>query len=158
MMMQLRKTQVFLLVALGLSIAGIERLSAQEGQLVDVVVHSAAVEGNLLDDSADRNVTVYLPPGYDEDTARNYPVLYLLHGYTGTNEVWFSGNSFLGAGNIREIADALIESGAIQPLIIVMPDARNKYLGSYYTDSPVTGNWALDAAETAKLTTKPTKS
>ena len=54
-----------LLLALGPSIVGSGHSLAftQDGQLVDVVVHSPALEGNLLGDSPDRNVTIYLPPG-----------------------------------------------------------------------------------------------
>jgi enterochelin esterase-like enzyme len=113
---------------------------AAGGRLVEEVVHSAALEGNLLGDSPDRNVTVYLPPGYDENPGRRYPVIYLLHGYTGTNALW-TGSGYLGSMNIQEIADRLVESGTINPMLIIMPDARNKYRGSMYTNSPVTGNW-----------------
>jgi enterochelin esterase-like enzyme len=38
--------------------------------------------------------------------------------------------------------DSLITSGAVREMILVMPDASNKYLGSHYANSPVTGNWA----------------
>lgn len=35
----------------------------------------------------DRNYAVYLPPGYEEDR-REYPVLYLLHGYSDNYTGW----------------------------------------------------------------------
>ncbi|MBW8859510.1 MAG: esterase, partial [Caulobacter sp.] len=46
-----------------------------------IKVHGAALEGNLEGESPDRDVVVYLPPGYAADTARRYPVVYALHGY-----------------------------------------------------------------------------
>lgn len=113
---------------------------AQEGQLVDIVVHSPALEGNLLGDSADRNVTIYLPPGYDENAGQRYPVLYLLHGYTATNQMW-KGTQYVAGLNIGRVADGLIAEGQIQPMILVMPDGENTYWGSWYANSPVIGNW-----------------
>ena len=140
MITQLRKTHVFLLlVVLGLSINGIDHLSAQEGQLVDVAVHSPSLEGNLLEDSAGRNVTIYLPPEYEENPEQRYPVIYLLHGFFATNKIWI-GREYLNI-NIKSIADDLINQEKIIPMIIVMPDARNKYQGSFYANSPVTGSW-----------------
>ncbi len=57
---------------------------------------------------------VYLPPGYDSQAARRYPVAYLLHGQDSTDDQWVR----LG---INTVADRMIESGEIPPLIIVMP-------------------------------------
>lgn len=58
--------------------------------------------------------TVYLPPCYGTQSAAGYPVLYLLHGITETEEQW------LRMG-LRDQADRLILDGEIPPLIIVMP-------------------------------------
>lgn len=130
----------------GLLIGGFIPVTASvaEGTLVEVVVHSPALEGNLLEDTPDRNVTIYLPPGYNENTDELFPSVYLLHGFTGNNTLW-TGQGYpltpLPELNINEIADALIEEGEIAPMIIVMPDASNKYLGSWYSNSSVAGNW-----------------
>lgn len=112
---------------------------AAEGRLVEEVVHSAALEGNLLGDSPDRNVTVYLPPGYDDDPAVRYPAVYLLHGYWASNRVWMGGE-YLSI-SIQAIADRLIEQGTMKPMIIVMPSAANRYKGAWYTNSLVAGHW-----------------
>jgi enterochelin esterase-like enzyme len=60
---------------------------------------------------------VYLPPCYDEEPDRHYPVLYLLHGQTYTDDQWIR----LGAARAL---DELIHSGDAQPFIIVFPDDR----------------------------------
>jgi len=60
--------------------------------------------------------SIYLPPGYGTDKI-NYPVLYLLHGYTDDQTGWVQ------FGDVRRIATAAIERGDVPPLIIVMPDA-----------------------------------
>lgn len=52
----------------------------QLGTVVFGTIHSPALEGNLIGDSATRPYAVYLPPGY-EVSAKRYPVLYVLHGY-----------------------------------------------------------------------------
>ena len=53
-----------------------------------IKVHGVSLEGNLEGDSPDRDVIVYLPPSYNKDATRRYPVLYALHGYSISNEKW----------------------------------------------------------------------
>jgi enterochelin esterase-like enzyme len=108
---------------------------AAGGTVVEVTVHGSSLEGNLSGTSPDRTVAVYLPPGYGRDTAARYPALYLLNGSIGDNRMW------LDTWSVGEAADTLIATGAIEPLIIVMPDARNAYPANLYVNSPVTGNW-----------------
>jgi enterochelin esterase-like enzyme len=93
-------------------------------------VHSQALKGNLLGDAAERSVIVYLPPSYDSTPAKRYPVVYLLHGNNQRNTQWTEGR-FQGM-NIKTAMDTLIASGTIREMIVVMPDASNRYLGSHY--------------------------
>jgi enterochelin esterase family protein len=65
-----------------------------------------------------RRILVYTPPGYDRGAGRAYPVLYLLHGTTDTEESWLS------AGRANFILDALIDAGQARPMIVVMPYGR----------------------------------
>jgi enterochelin esterase-like enzyme len=60
---------------------------------------------------------IYLPPCYDEQTSKRYPVLYLLHGQTYIDDQWVR----LGA---PQAADRLILSGEAEPFIMVFPDDR----------------------------------
>lgn len=60
---------------------------------------------------------VYLPPCYEFDTNRRYPVLYLIHGQGYNDDQW----ERLGTG---QVADALITKGGIVPFLIVMPHDR----------------------------------
>ncbi|MBC7932638.1 MAG: alpha/beta hydrolase [Rubrivivax sp.] len=65
----------------------------------------------------DRDVTVYLPPGYDADDARRYPVLYLQDGqnlFDGTTSFIYGQYWHVG-----ETADALIGERIVEPLVIV---------------------------------------
>lgn len=65
-----------------------------------------------------RPVIIYTPPGYEKNPDKKYPVLYLLHGTTDTEETW----SKVGRANI--ILDNLIHQGRAVPMIIVMPYGR----------------------------------
>jgi len=111
-----------------------------EGRLVFTTVHSRALEGNLLGDSPDRSMIVYLPPSYERSPARRYPVLYLLHGNGGTGMDWIDG-SYQGL-NIKTTMDSLIAAGGSKEMIVVMPDASNAFGGSHYVNSTATGRWA----------------
>jgi hypothetical protein len=64
------------------------------------------------------NFGIYLPPGYRDSPATFYPVLYLLGGYN-------TSLSNLAGPGIRAALDALILSGEIQKMIIVMPENLN---------------------------------
>lgn len=74
-------------------------------------------EGALDSFKPAQEFRVYLPPCYDENADERYPVLYLLHGQTYTDDQWIR----LGA---TRIVDALILSGESRPFIIVFPDDR----------------------------------
>jgi enterochelin esterase family protein len=58
---------------------------------------------------------VYTPPGYDPQRKGGYPVLYLLHGYTDTEEGWTR------AGKANLMLDRMLAEGKIVPMIVVMP-------------------------------------
>lgn len=81
--------------------------SSQPGTIVDNQVPTDLLSGGL-------SFRTYLPPCYQSRAARRYPVLYLLHGQTYTDDQW----TRLG---IAQAADSLIHAGEISPLIIIMP-------------------------------------
>ena len=61
------------------------------------------------------SLVVYIPPGYDKDPAKKYPVFYLISGTTDTEETFFK------VGRTNLILDNLIAEGKAKPMIIVMP-------------------------------------
>lgn len=65
----------------------------------------------------DRDVLVYLPPGYERENGRRYPVLYLHDG----QNLFDGATSFIPGQDWRvdETAQSLIESKTIEPVIIV---------------------------------------
>jgi len=62
---------------------------------------------------SERRMSVYTPPGYEKSNKR-YPVLYLLHGAGGDEEVW------LNRGRANYILDNLIAAGKAVPMIVVI--------------------------------------
>ena len=63
-----------------------------------------------------RDLIVYLPPGYDEQPWRSFPILYMHDG----QNLFDRATAFGGVDwNVQGAADHLIHSGAVQPLIIV---------------------------------------
>lgn len=115
-----------------------QAVAGEGGQLVYIMVHSPALEGNLLKDSPDREVGVYLPPSYGDSPNRRFPVIYLLHGIGDTHKVWTERPP---GQNIVTSMDKLVGAQKIREMIVVMPNEHNAYYGSFYTDSSVTGNW-----------------
>jgi len=126
-------------VAIFLTLVGCRGGRAQgRGALETVRVHGRSLEGNLLGDSATREVAVYLPPRYAGGNVR-YPVVYVLHGSAGSHRDWTDG-AYQGM-RLQASMDSLIGSGRVGEMIVVVPNLRNKYMGSFFTSSPVTGNW-----------------
>lgn len=116
-------------------------LAAQPaGRIVLDTIPAPSLAGNLLGDPDRQPAFVYLPPGYDDEPARRYPTIYLLHGVLDSPEVWVE--PVYDGMTIQTTMDSLIAAGEIGPAIVVMPNGRNAYGGSYYANSPVTGRWA----------------
>ncbi len=62
-----------------------------------------------------RELSVYVPPTYDGNPDKRYPVLYLLHGNANDHNSWHR------YGRANEILDNLLAEGAIEPFLVVMP-------------------------------------
>jgi predicted alpha/beta superfamily hydrolase len=92
--------------------------AAGEGRLETVGLTSRAF-GNT------RLLRVLLPPGYDLDPERRYPVLYMLDGQT----LFDPGDSYTGAAwEVDEAVGALLSEHAIEPLIVVGIDNPGLHL------------------------------
>jgi enterochelin esterase-like enzyme len=99
-----------------------------------IKVHSAALEGNLEGESADRDVIVYLPPDYAANPKKRYPVVYVLHGYGLTAQ------SFEGLLQSPRTIEGAFAQG-VPGMIVVVPDTQTLYNGSMYSSSVTTGDW-----------------
>lgn len=70
-----------------------------------------------------RRMFIYTPPGYDKSN-KKYPVMYLLHGGGGDEEVW------VNRGRANYIMDNLIASGKAEPMIVVITNGDVNNIGS----------------------------
>jgi S-formylglutathione hydrolase FrmB len=101
-------------------------------------IHSPSLEGNALGDPSRRATPVYLPPGYAEGTVR-YPVVYFLHGFTGSGPSWVNVSAF--SRTVPERVDALIEAGTVPAFIGVFVDGWTRLGGAQWENSEATGRY-----------------
>lgn len=85
-------------------------------------VHHGTIESAVMKRTVGYNI--YLPPQYEKEPARRFPVVYFLHGMTGTESS--------DAGLARYV-HAEITAGRIEPVIYVFPNGGE---GSEYRDWP----------------------
>ena len=119
--------------------------SAAASELLRQTLASAALQ-------RDMPYLVYLPDDYQAGN-HHYPVLYLLHGAGGDENVWTD------RAGIQERTDRLIASGEIPPAIIIMPGCQGCWWVDGAKDKAETAFWSeLVPAVDQRLRTLATKS
>ena len=93
-----------------------------------------SVQSQLL--GCEQKYNVYLPDGYD--AGKSYPVIYLLHGLYGDYTDWVK------QGNMRIVADELIGTGELCPVVIVMPNAGDADVHHYQNGYFNVENWPYE--------------
>lgn len=108
----------------------------RRGRIELPTLQSKLLEGNRLSDPSEREVLVYVPPGYDDSDAR-YPLLCVLPPYAAghrslTNyKVW--------EPDLFDRYERLLEAGEVPPAILIAPDCMTRWGGSQFLDSDATG-------------------
>src|SRR5450755_3983802 len=141
------KTKLRCVVALAMVLASLPRLAAQVQTDVPplvpgakpvtvehIKVHGASLEGNLEGDAVDREVFVFLPPSYDREKSRRYPVVYALHGYSIGAEQWSHEI------HVPQTIEGAFAQGA-KEMIVVLPDSKTLHNGSMYSSSATVGDF-----------------
>ncbi len=111
----------------------------KEGTVERIKVHGKSLEGNLAGDSPDRDVSIYLPPGYASNPDKQYPVVYFLHGFTDSDAQWYGHEKHWI--NLPEVVNKAMATGQLNEMILVTPNAFTRFKGSFYTNSVTNGNW-----------------
>ena len=90
----------------------------------------------------ERDVIVYLPPGYDAGSAHSYPVLYMQDGQNlfDPRTSYVYGRTW----QVNENADAAIEAGEVEPLVIVGVYNTGDRRVAEYTPEP---DWQMGGGE-----------
>jgi S-formylglutathione hydrolase FrmB len=105
-------------------------------------IESAHLASNLLGDPSERDLFVYLPPGYG-DSDRRYPTAYLLHAYgeTAAEHVTPPTDGERWRPPLEDVLDPVFGRIGVAPMIIVIPDGNSRYGCGQWVDSPVTGHF-----------------
>ncbi len=109
------------------------------GRINEHVISSELLKGNPLGDPHERPLLVYTPPGYDQESSRRYPSVYVIQGYTGHVAMWHNRTAF--EQPYPETADAVFAREDAPPAIVVYVDAWTAYGGSQFVDSRGTGKY-----------------
>ena len=111
--------------------------------LAALVAFAALAQSKIVTESiqsaklgCEQKYNVYLPDGYD--SARSYPVIYLLHGLYGDYTNWAQ------TGGLKAVADELIGTGELCPVVIVMPNAGSNDVHNYQNGYFNVENWPYE--------------
>ena len=118
--------------------------SAARGRVEMVLFESDVLRGNPAGDPHERRIPVYLPPSYDREPARRFPLLFVLTGFSGRGRMLLNDNPW--SPSLDDRCDALIAAG-MPEMIVVMPDCYTRFGGSQYLDSAATGRYETHLIE-----------
>lgn len=107
---------------------------AAGGKVLDRQIYAKSLLQNSIGTNPLRQMTIYLPPGYDTSTQR-YPVIYMLPNPFGSYRADFDQH------NAAAVFDQAIEKKILPPSIVVTPDLTTPLGPSWYVNSSTTGNW-----------------
>jgi enterochelin esterase-like enzyme len=100
---------------------------------------SEVLADNPWDDPVDREVAVYLPPGYSEADSPHI-ALWDLAAFTNAGPGHLNWRNH--GENLPSRLDRLIGSGAMEPAVVVIPDCYTSLGGNQYVNSPAVGRYA----------------
>jgi S-formylglutathione hydrolase FrmB len=102
-----------------------------EPAIEQLEIAAPSLDGNLLGDPSVLDVAVRTPGSYSLQPDRHYPVVYFLGGYGESPAVASIGGEL----------ERLVAAGEAPEMIVVAVSGENALGGSFYVDSPVSGNW-----------------
>ena len=124
-------TALLLAFATSVAVTAAE-IDTTRGTVVVDTLRSAAL-------GVSKRVLVYLPPSYQRDATRRYPVAYYLHGAWGAEDNWVT------LGHLDRAMDSLVARG-MREMIVVMPDGDD----GWYTTWNALNNTAQCSADTVR--------
>ena len=142
----LKRRMSFLAAAVAATVGSVALVAQVKTNVPDVVpgarpaiverikIHGNALEGNLEGDAVDRDAIVFLPPSYNQNRTRRYPVVYALHGYSIGAEQWSQEI------HVPQTIEGAFAKGAHE-MIVVLPDSKTVHNGSMYSSSATTGDF-----------------
>lgn len=110
--------------------------------IVSTRIAGPSLEGNLLGVASERDLFVYLPPGY-EDSERRFATAYLLHadGWSAQLVVRPAVDEARWHPPLEDVLDPVFTRMGTVPMIVVVPDGVSRWGCGQWVDSPVSGNF-----------------
>src|SRR5688572_14467686 len=110
------------------------------GTLVVLEHESKVLKDNPLGDPHVRRLPVWLPPQYELNPNKRFPVLFDLAGFTGSGLGHVGWKNF--SENIPERVARLVHEKKLPPVIIAFPDCFTALGGNQYINSSAIGRYA----------------
>ncbi|MCJ8311570.1 MAG: hypothetical protein HRU38_02550 [Saccharospirillaceae bacterium] len=129
-MLKIQQTFTALLVIIALSVSSLSM--AVNKKIKKIKIDAPSLVGSILENNSKQKIEVHLPPSYYESN-KSFPVIYYFHGYGAT----VSEVKRLAGFRYKE----MVKDGEVKEMIIVGINGRNEFGGSFFVNSPVTGNW-----------------
>src|SRR5450631_1285812 len=108
---------------------GVLTLNLQVAQGPDCLIKDDVVRSQAL--GTDHNIRVYLPPSYEKQTQRRYPVLYVQDGQNIFSKAGTNSAFGWGSWQLDKTADALARAKQMQEIIMVAVDNSFARRGEY---------------------------
>jgi S-formylglutathione hydrolase FrmB len=118
----------------------LKRRGELQGRVERFRLASTLLRGNRLGDPHRREVHVYLPPEYDRQPRRRFPVFVDLVGFLGSGPAHVGWKGF--EENVPLRVERLVREGLMGPVLVVFPDCWTRLGGNQYIDSPAVGPYA----------------
>jgi hypothetical protein len=117
-----------------IALASTSAVHAAPGRIDDAEIESRALAENLIGVDRKRRIKVYLPPGYENGTAR-YPVVYFLHNMGWTPAKVFEEN------RLHEFVERAVQRGQLGEVIVVAGDFTTPTGHNFFGNDRVAGRW-----------------
>lgn len=102
----------------------------QREQVIEI--QAPSLQNSVISTKLQQPIYVHLPLSYFS-TQQDYPVVYYLHGYNGSiNEAKYLSSY---------VSDEMVKENQANEMIVVGVNGNNYFGGSFWANSPVTGNW-----------------
>ncbi len=105
-----------------------------KGKIVEETIQSKVLTANKIELNTNRNVKIYLPPGYSSSN-KAYPVVYYLHSLFETPDRVVTDHK------TPEIIDKNIVKNTSKEFILVIADFSSPTVGSLFENSTISGLW-----------------
>jgi len=109
------------------------------GKVVKLKHRSEVLQDNIWGDPVDRELCVYLPPGYSE-SGDPYVSLWDFAAFTNAGPGHLNLRNH--GENLSQRLDRLIASGDLPPVVVPMPDCYSSLGGNQYVNSSAIGRYA----------------